>query len=207
MKNKINYDEDLRLDINELRSAIQFEYEGVALNPEQGFHFHTGRKLARMVGYQDHWLEGIPESAIESFAGTGNPFSLGEIAPGENVVDVGSGAGLDSLIAARMASPSGQVIGVDMTTAMLEKARHSAKEARLDNVSFRQGYGEDLPVDDDWADVIISNGVLNLMPDKTAGLQEWARVLKPDGRIQIGDILVSKEVPASAKQNIELWSG
>ena len=207
MNPKKNQIKAIGLDINELRSAVQFEYEGVALNPDQGFHFHTGRKLARIVGYQAHWLEGIPESAIESFAGTGNPFSLGELSPGENVVDVGSGSGLDSLIAAQMTEPDGQVIGVDMTPAMLEKARQSAKEAYLYNVSFRQGFGEELPVEDGWADVVISNGVLNLMPDKITGLQEMARVLKPEGRLQIGDILVQKEVPNDAKENIELWSG
>lgn len=197
----------LNLDINELRSAIQYEYEGVALEPEKGFHFHTGRKLAGLLDYQDEWLDGVPESAVESFAGTGNPFSLGELEPGERVVDIGSGAGFDSLIAARMVGPEGQVIGVDMTPVMLEKARRSAEAARLENVTFRQGYGEELPVDDDWADVIISNGVLNLMPDKTAGLQEMARVLKPHGRLQIGDILLQKEVSQSGKQDISLWSG
>ena len=207
MSNPIIQNQDPDLDINQLRTAIQDEYEGVALKPELGFHFHTGRKLAKMLDYQDGWLEGVPESAIESFAGTGNPFSLGTLNPGETVVDVGSGAGIDSLIAARMVAPEGQVTGVDMTPVMLEKARHAAKEGHLDNVSFRQGYGEELPVEENWADVVISNGVLNLMPDKTAGLQEMARVLKPDGRLQIGDILVQKEVPQSAKQDIELWSG
>jgi ubiquinone/menaquinone biosynthesis C-methylase UbiE len=145
--------------------------------------------------------------AVESFAGTGNPFSLGEIEPGQQVVDVGCGAGLDSLIAARMVGPTGQVVGVDMTPAMLTKARQAAKEAGLDNALFRKGYGEALPVADEWADVVISNGVLNLMPDKAAGLQEMARVLQPDGRLQIGDILVQKEVPESAKRNIDLWTG
>ncbi len=207
MTNQPNSDLGLNLNINELRLAIQGEYEGVALEPELGFHFHTGRKLAGMLEYQEEWLEGIPETAIESFAGTGNPFSLGELKPGENVVDIGSGAGIDSLIAARMVAPDGQVIGVDMTPAMLEKARRAAEEAQFDNVTFRQGFGEELPVDDDWADVVISNGVLNLMPDKNAGLKEMVRVLKPDGRIQIGDILVQKEVPLSAKQDISLWSG
>ena len=195
------------LNINQLRSAIQSEYESVALKPEQGFHFHSGRKLAKMLDYQDEWLDAVPERAIESFAGTGNPFSLGVLNPGETVVDVGSGAGIDSLIAARMVSPGGQVIGVDMTPVMLEKARQAAKDANLDNVTFRQGYGEALPVEDDWADVIISNGVLNLMPDKTAGLQEMARVLKPEGRLQIGDILLEKEVSQQGKQDISLWSG
>jgi len=199
--------QDLGLDINELRSAIQHEYEGVALTPEQGFHFHTGRKLAGMLDYHDEWLEGIPELAIESFAGTGNPFAVGELRAGESVVDIGSGAGIDSLIAAKMVGPHGQVIGVDMTPAMLEKATRAAENAGLDNVTFRQGYGEALPVEDGWADVIISNGVLNLMPDKQAGLGEMVRVLKPNGRLQIGDILVQKEVPLSAKQDIALWSG
>jgi arsenite methyltransferase len=195
------------LDLNKLRSAIQGEYEAVALEPERGFHFHTGRPLARLLDYKDEWLDGIPETAVESFAGTGNPFSLGAIESGERVVDIGCGAGIDSLIAARMVGLTGQVVGVDMTPAMLKKARQAAGEAGLDNVIFREGYGEELPVDNEWADVVISNGVLNLMPDKMAGLQEMARVLKPNGRLQIGDILVQKEVPESAKRNIDLWTG
>jgi arsenite methyltransferase len=199
--------EGLDLNLDELRSAIQGEYEAVATEPERGFHFHTGLPLARMLEYKEEWLEGLPGRAIESFAGTGNPFSLGKIQPGARVVDVGCGAGIDSLIAARMVGPEGEVIGVDMTPAMLAKARQAVEEANLDNVSFRQGYGEALPVPDEWADVVISNGVLNLMPDKTAGLQEMARVLKGDGRLQIGDILVQKEVPESAKRDIDLWTG
>jgi arsenite methyltransferase len=207
MKNNNLQQQNRDLDVNQLRSAIQSEYETLALKPEQGFHFHTGHKLAGMLGYQEDWLEGVPEKAIESFAGMGNPFSLRELKPGEHVVDVGSGAGIDSLIAARMVAPGGQVIGVDMTPVMVEKARNAADEAQLENVTFRQAYGEELPIDDDWADVVISNGVLNLMPEKTAGLQEMARVLKPNGRLQIGDILVQKAVPLSAKRDIELWSG
>ena len=195
------------LDREELRNAIQEEYREVALIPEKGFHFHTGRPLANILGYDDAWLEGIPETSIKSFAGTGNPFSQGEIKPGERVVDVGSGAGIDSLIASRMVASYGQVIGVDMTPSMLEMARLSAKEAGIENVEFHQGFGEDLPVDDGWADVVISNGVLNLMPDKTAGLQEMARVLKPTGRLQIADILVQKAVPDSGKRQIDLWTG
>jgi SAM-dependent methyltransferase len=198
---------NLGLNITELRTAIQEEYATVALNPKQGFHFHTGRPLAQMLGYRPEWLEGIPETALESFAGTGNPFSLGELKAGENVVDIGSGAGLDSLIAAKMVRSSGQVVGVDMTSAMLNKARYAALEAGLDQVEFREGYAEALPVLDGWADVIISNGVLNLMPDKSAVLQEMARVLKPTGRLQIGDILVQKAVPESAKRKIDLWTG
>jgi arsenite methyltransferase len=195
------------LDIKSLRCAIQDEYEMVAVDPQQGFHFHTGRPLARMLGYQDEWLEDIPRLSIESFAGTGNPFSLGLIEQGEKVVDVGSGAGIDSLIAAHMVAPRGEVIGVDMTDAMISKANRAARENGFENVRFLKGYAEKLPVEDGWADVIISNGVLNLVPDKSAALKEMERVLKPGGRLQIGDILVQKAVPDSAKQDIELWTG
>ncbi len=198
---------NLGLDLRQLRHAIQEEYAAVALDPSRGFHFHTGRPLARMLGYADEWLQGIPEISIESFAGTGNPFSLGKLAPGERIVDVGCGAGIDSLIAAKMVGPNGQVIGVDMTPAMLDKAKRAAADAGLRNVEFRQGYAEDLPAPDGWADVVISNGVLNLMPDKSAALREMARVLKPTGRLQIGDILVQKPVPESAKHKIDLWTG
>lgn len=199
--------EDVGLNLAELRAAISEEYTAVALKPKQGFHFHTGRYLAGLLGYADEWLTGIPETSIESFAGTGNPFSLGQIQPGEQVVDVGCGAGIDSLIAAKMTGPKGQVIGVDMTPAMLDKARRAAVEAGLTNIEFRQGYAEALPVPDGWADVIISNGVLNLMPDKAAALGEMARVLKPTGRLQIGDILVQTAVPEDAKNDISLWTG
>ena len=200
-------DQTLKLDLAELRQAIQQEYAEVALSPDQGFHFHTGRPLAALLGYDEAWLEGIPEGTIESFAGTGNPFALGEISPSERVVDVGCGAGIDSLIAAKKVGPAGAVVGVDMTPAMLEKARRGASQTGLTNVEFRQGYGEALPVPDGWADVVISNGVLNLMPDKEAALGEMARVLKPGGRLQIGDILVQKEVPQAAKDDIALWTG
>ena len=190
-----------------LRKAIQNEYEAVARNPQQGFHFHTGRNLTRIVGYKDAWLQNIPEASIESFAGTGNPFSIRPIRPGENIVDIGSGAGIDSLIAAYKTGACGYVIGVDMTQAMIEKARVSACESGASNVEFRLGYAEQLPVDDGWADLIISNGVLNLIPDKPAALREMARVLRPDGRLQIADILVQKSVPLESKQKIELWTG
>lgn len=195
------------VDVDVLRGAIQEEYETVALDPGRGFHFHTGRTLAAIVGYEDAWLEGIPETAIERFAGTGNPFSLGPIRPGEKVVDVGSGAGIDALIAAKMVGPEGRVVGVDMTAAMLETARKAADEAGLDNVEFREGLMEDLPVEDGWADVVISNGVLNLTPDKPRALAEMHRVLAPGGRLQIADILVEKEVSAEAKRDVDLWTG
>jgi arsenite methyltransferase len=195
------------IDRDGLRRAIQQEYAVVAAEPERGFHFHTGRPLARMLGYDEAWLDGIPEQTISSFAGTGNPFSLEALHEGERVVDVGSGAGIDSLIAAQMVGPGGRVIGVDMTPAMLERARASAATMGASNVDFREGYAEALPVEDGWADVVISNGVLNLFPDKLAGLHEMARVLRAGGRLQIGDILVQTAVPDGAKRNIDLWKG
>lgn len=195
------------IDIETLRQAIQHEYEEVAAAPTKGFHFHTGRTLAAIVGYREDWLDGIAETAIESFAGTGNPFSIGPLAPGERVVDIGSGAGIDSLIAGKMVGDDGQVIGIDMTTAMLEKAERAAQESGIDNVEFRRGFMEGLPVPDGWADVVISNGVLNLTPDKPKVLAEMRRVLKPEGRLQIGDILVTREVSAQAKRKIDLWTG
>lgn len=195
------------VDLETLRCEISREYAEVAANPNKGFHFHTGRPLARILGYPDSLLVGIPEGAIEAFAGTGNPFSMGHVRPSDHVVDVGSGAGIDSLIAARMAGPSGRVVGTDMTPEMLEKARAAASEAGIGNVDFRKGYAESLPVPDRWADIVISNGVVNLCPDKLTVFREIHRVLKPGGLLQIGDILVEKPVPQSAKERIELWTG
>ena len=195
------------LDVAALRREIQTEYALVAREPHRGFHFHTGRPLARLLGYDDAWLDGIPESAIESLAGTGNPFAIDSLRGGERVVDVGCGAGIDSLIAARMVGSDGAVIGVDMTIEMLDKARAGATAMSAQNVEFREGFAESLPVPDAWADVVISNGVMNLFPDKLAALREMARVLKPGGRLQIGDILVDKPVPQSAKRDIDLWKG
>lgn len=201
--------ETIQIDIgiDGLRQAIRDEYAEVVRNPAKGFHFHTGHPLAEILGYKDEWLESVPDSAIDPFAGTGNPFSLGILGDGEHVVDVGSGAGMDSLVASKMVGQGGQVIGVDMTPEMLEKARHAAEEAGRNNVEFREGLAENLPVPDGWADVVISNGVFNLVPDKQTALREMNRVLKPGGRLQIGDILVQKEVPAEAKQKVELWTG
>jgi SAM-dependent methyltransferase len=197
----------LILNQEKLRTAIQEEYACVALEPDRGYHFHTGRPLVLLLDYMEEWLAGIPETAIESFAGTGNPFRIGLLSPGEYVVDIGSGAGIDSLIASRLVAPFGKVVGVDMTPAMLEKARRAVLESGFDNVEFREGYAEALPVEDGWADVVISNGVLNLMPDKKAALREMARVLKPGGRLQIGDIIVQKAISDETRAKIDLWTG
>ena len=195
------------VDIDALRCEIRNEYAEVAANPGKGFHFHTGRTLAAIVGYDDALLDGIPEGAVESFAGTGNPFSMGALGEGEMVIDIGSGAGIDSLIAARQVGPGGRVVGVDMTEEMLAKARRAASDGGFSNVNFVHGLSESLPVEDGWADVVISNGVINLSPDKPAVFAEIRRAIKPGGRIQIADILVEKPVPEDAKQDIDLWKG
>ncbi|MEK6719468.1 MAG: methyltransferase domain-containing protein [Chloroflexota bacterium] len=195
------------VDIESLRAAVRAEYAAVAEHPEQGFHFHTGTRLAAILGYPEEWIAGLPPSAVESMAGTGNPFALGELRPGERVVDCGSGAGADSLIAARVVGPSGRVIGVDMTPEMLAKARRNAEIAGLPNVEFREGLLEALPVPDDWADVAISNGVLNLVPDKTLALAELFRVIRPGGRIQLADIVLDRPVPGGSKSDVSLWTG
>ncbi len=197
----------LRVDIDSLRAAIRAEYAAVAEHPAQGFHFHTGARLAAILGYPEEWLAEIPASAIESMAGTGNPFALGELQPGDRIVDCGSGAGVDSLIAARLVAPGGWVIGVDMTPEMLAKARRNADLAGLGNVEFREGVIETLPVPDGWADVVISNGVLNLVPNKDLALAEMFRVLRPGGRIQLADIVLDRPVPGSSKTDVSLWTG
>jgi SAM-dependent methyltransferase len=195
------------LDRHELRREIRKEYREVAEHPDRGFHFHTGRSLARIVEYRDEWLEGIPESVVASFAGTGNPFSIQELAPGERVVDLGCGAGIDSFIAANQVGLGGAVVGIDMTPEMLERARSAQAMTGIEHLEFNEGYLEEIPVEDGWADVVISNGVVNLSPDKEQVFREIHRVLKPGGRIQIADILVSRPVSEAAKQKIDLWTG
>jgi arsenite methyltransferase len=195
------------LDMEALRASIRDEYATVATHPEQGFHFHTGRSLATLIGYPDAWIDALPTEAVASMAGTGNPFALGEIRPGECVVDCGSGAGADSLIAARLVGVGGWVIGVDMTLEMLDMARRAAAAVRMDNLEFREGFLEALPVDDGWADVVISNGVLNLVPDKASALAEMHRVLRPGGRLQMADIVLARAVAEQSKLDVSLWTG
>ena len=195
------------VDRHQLRASIQEKYTAVAETPELGFHFHTGRPLAAMLGYAAASVEWLPSTTVDSFAGTGNPFSMGAVRPGEVVLDVGCGAGFDSLLAARDVGPTGRVIAVDMTEAMLQRTRAGAAALGLTQVETYLGYAEGLPVETGSVDVVISNGVLNLTPDKMAAVEEIRRVLKPAGRIQIADIVVHREVPQDARDDIDLWSG
>jgi len=195
------------VDRAELRTRISEKYRDVAMNPELGFHFHTGAPLARMLGYPEDIVASLPEGTVASFAGTGNPFLFGDLRQGETVADIGCGAGFDTLIAARQVGPDGSILAVDMTAEMRAKTRAGAEALGLSNVDVREGFAESLPAADAVADVVISNGVINLCPDKQAVFREMYRVLKPGGRIQVGDILVHREVPQDARDDIDLWSG
>jgi arsenite methyltransferase len=194
------------VDVEALRDSIRAEYAAVASEPGRGFHFHTGYRLAAILGYPAEWIDDAPPGAVASMAGTGNPFALGELVTGERVVDCGSGSGTDALIAARLVGPRGWVIGVDMTPEMLAAARAAAAGSGL-NVEFREGLLERLPVETGWADVVISNGVLNLVPDKAAAVGEMYRVLRPGGRLQLADIVLGRSVSAAARRDVSLWTG
>ena len=199
--------EDLAVDPQALREQVRDKYREVAVDPGGNFHFHTGRDLARRLGYEARAVDALPDRAVESFAGVGDPFSLRRLLPGEKVVDVGSGGGFDSLIAAGQVGPGGQVVGIDMTPEMLTKSRQTAAVLGLDHVQFREGFAEALPVPDGWADVVISNGVINLCADKQAVFAEILRVLRPGGRLQFADIANGRPVPAEALRDIDLWTG
>lgn len=190
-----------------LRLAIKAEYGEVAANPEKGFHFHTGQRVLDIHEYDPELYQHLPEANKLSVAGTGNPFLAGDIHPGETVVDIGSGSGFDALIAAGLVGAEGHVVGIDMTDEMLNRAREGAKTMGYDHLEFKQGYMENIPLPDNFADVVISNGVLNLTLDKVKTLKEWFRILKPGGRLQFGDITLSRAVPESAMGNIDLWTG
>jgi arsenite methyltransferase len=198
--------QELAVDPNLLREEVKSKYRDVAVNPSGEYHFHTGRPLARRLGYDSRLVDSMPDAAVESFAGVANPFSLRPLEPGEKVVDVGSGGGFDCFVAAHQIGPHGGVIGVDILPEMIVKSRWSAELMGLKNVEFREGLLEDIPVEDDSADVVISNGVINLCADKKRVFSEISRVLRPGGRLQFGDIANGKPVPESAKRNIDLWT-
>lgn len=195
------------VDAAALREQVQAKYREVATDPNRSFHFHTGRRLAGLLGYDRDVVAALPDRAVESFSGVANPFSLRPLAAGERVVDVGSGAGFDSFVAAAQVGPEGRVVGVDMTPEMLEKSAGTAARLGLDHVEFRRGLAELLPVEDGWADVVISNGVINLCADKKAVLDQVWRVLRPGGRLQFADIANGHPVPVEALRDIDLWTG
>jgi arsenite methyltransferase len=197
---------DLGVDVDVLKREIKKTYASVSAEPERDFIFPTGRSWAEDLDYPAE-LADVPDGAVESFAGVANPFSLGRLQQGERVLDLGSGAGTDSLIAVQMVGPEGSVTGIDMTAEMLEKARAAAVELGADNVDFIEGEVERLPFTDGSFDVVISNGVIDLVPDKDAVFSEIHRVLQPGGRIQIADVTIQQPVSEEGKRNIDLWTG
>ena len=195
------------VDVARLRAEIKLKYSDVANEPVKGFHFHVGRPLAAMLDYPMPVVDTLPDVVVESFAGVNNPFSMGELKRGQKVLDIGSGAGFDSILAAKMVGPKGHVTGVDMTPEMRAKARSNVALLGLHNVEFEDGLAEQLPLEDSSVDVVISNGVINLCPDKLAVYREMYRVLQPGGRIQIADVVVQKPLPDDAVADIDLWTG
>jgi arsenite methyltransferase len=197
---------EVEIDVDLLKSEIKKTYASVSDEPDKDFVFPTGRAWAEDLGYPDE-LANVPEAAAESFAGVANPWAMGRLTPGERVLDLGSGAGTDSLIAGQMVGEQGHVTGIDMTQEMLAKARASAAEMGATNVEFVEGEAERLPFPDASFDVVISNGVIDLVPDKDAVFTELFRVLAPGGRIQVADVTIQNPVSAEGRRNIDLWTG
>ena len=198
--------EESQVDSDELRAQVKEKYRAVAVAPDAEYHFHTGRPLAARLSYDSAITDSLSDAAVESFAGVGNPFSLRALQPGEKVVDAGSGSGFDCFVAATLVGDQGQVVGVDMTEEMLAKSRATAAALGADTIDIREGLLEDMPLQDDWADVVISNGVINLCSDKQRAFAEIFRVLKPGGHLQFADIANSEPVPQSMINNIDLWT-
>ena len=195
------------VDVGVLRDEIQKTYTQVSTEQDADFIFPTGRPWAEDLGYPQPELSRVPDASVESFAGVANPFALGRLEQGLTVLDLGCGAGTDLLIAAQMVGPTGRAIGVDMTPAMLARARASADAMGLDNVEVHESLVEALPLEDESVDVVISNGVIDLVPDKDAVFGEIDRVLRPGGRLQIADVVIHTEVSEDARDRIDLWTG
>jgi SAM-dependent methyltransferase len=198
---------DIPVDVDVLRREIQQTYTQVSTDQDQEFIFPTGRAWAQDLGYPEPELSRIPEASVGSFAGVANPFSLGELARAQTVLDLGCGAGTDLLIAAQMVGPEGRAMGVDMTPSMLDRAQASAAAMGLANVETHESLIERLPLEDASVDLVISNGVIDLVPDKQAVFAEIDRVLRPGGRLQIADVVVHTEVSEDARTRIDLWTG
>ena len=194
------------IDLDLLKSEIKKTYSSVSEEPGRDFIFPTGRAWAEDLGYPAE-LANVPESAVESFAGVANPWTMGRLAPGERVLDLGCGAGTDSLVAAQMVGAGGDVTGIDMTAPMLAKARAAATKMGVSNVEFVEGEAERLPFSDASFDVVVSNGVIDLVPDKDAVFAELYRVLAPGGRMQIADVTIQNPVSEEGRRKIDLWTG
>jgi len=195
-------------DIQGLKNEVRRTYASVAIDPSGEFHFHRGPEYAaRQLGYDYDELSRLPRIATEPFAGVGNPFKMGRLPRGATVIDIGSGAGMDCLLAGNDVGPAGRVVGIDMTDEMLARARSGAAQMGMDYVRFEKADMEQLPLDDESADVVISNGVINLAPNKPAVFAEIYRVLRPGGRLQIADIIIGRELSEDARNNIDLWAG
>jgi arsenite methyltransferase len=198
---------DIPVDVEILREEIRKTYTEVSTDQQQEFIFPTGRSWAVELGYPEPQLSRVPDASVESFAGVANHWTLGLIDPGQVVLDLGCGAGTDLLIAAQMTGPHGRAIGVDMTAAMLERTRASAAEIGLTNVEAHESLIESLPLADASVDIVISNGVIDLVPDKDAVFDEIDRVLRPGGRLQFADVVIHHEVSDDARKRIDLWTG
>jgi arsenite methyltransferase len=200
-------DTAIPVDVDVLRDEIRKTYTDVSSEQDKAFIFPTGRTWAQELGYPGPELSRVPDPTVESFAGVANHWLLGRVEPGEVVLDLGCGAGMDLLIAAQMTGGGGRVIGIDMTTSMLTRARQSAAELGLANVELHESLIEELPLEDASIDVVISNGVIDLVPDKDAVFDEIDRVLKPGGRLQVADVIIHHEVSEDARKRIDLWTG
>jgi arsenite methyltransferase len=195
------------IDVEVLRSEIEKTYTEVSTEQDRDFIFPTGRTWAHELGYPEPELGRVPDATVESFAGVANPWTHGRAQGGESVLDLGCGAGTDLLIAAQMVGPEGSAFGVDMTRSMLERARLSAREMGLPNVELHAGLIESLPLEDESVDLVVSNGVIDLVPDKDAVFDEIGRILKPGGRLQLADVVIHEEVSEDARERIDLWTG
>jgi arsenite methyltransferase len=198
---------EIPVDVDVLRDEIQKTYTEVSTDQDAEFIFPTGRAWARDLGYPEPELSRVPDSSVASFAGVANPFALGRVQAGQTVLDLGCGAGTDLLVAAQMVGTEGRVHGVDMTPTMLDRARESAQAMGLSNVELHESLIETLPLDDESVDVVISNGVIDLVPDKEPVFAEIDRVLRPGGRLQIADVIIHTSVSEDARKRIDLWTG